>query len=769
MTEARSLRVRGQARAIPVLAALGLVGGAAVSRTLSIVCNTISVLVLAALMRRSRRQHPGLLAARTWLLAALLVGVLSGVVATVEALVESQPRYPGAGDLIELLYLPCTLAALMLVPLNGQRLGYRARALGDGLVAATSLLYLIEPLLGDVQSSHTGLPGQVVALSFPLGDVVIVAAALTSLARCADAARPVLRWLALGLSLMAAADLAYAVAPQTADGARHALFQVGLTALLGAVLEQPRQRTVSRHDEAPAVLAALPFLPFAAAVCLSTSYVLKGKGLDQKQLVLAIAVGLALVLRQYVGSRDKTRLVDELAGREARLHQELRTDPLTGVANRLGLEEALHTALALPDHEFGLVVIDLDDFKLINDNHGHAAGDVVLRQVAVRLSASVRGGDVVARLGGDEFAVLLNGHHHALSAVSDRLVEALAVPVVVEDRKFRLNASIGLVGKEDGDTVGQLLADADGAMYEAKTDRSASSLVRLDRAGRQTVAWRSQVREQVAHPVLEQFAVVYQPVVDLRTGELRGVEALLRWHHPLIGPVPPDVFIPLAEQCGSIAVLGDFVLTTAVRDLAAISRMASGLVVGVNVSPRQLASPGFFDRVSAVLAAAAVAPDCLAVEITEQAFEADLDAVQHTVRRLISGGVQVAVDDFGTGYSSLRYLQRLDLTMLKVDRSFVAGIGQEGRQERLLDGIAALAQRMSLQLIAEGIETPEQLAMLRDFGCELGQGYLFSPPLPFAQLVALVESHHRYAGDNPVVPLPHPRPAPDALREEPTG
>jgi diguanylate cyclase (GGDEF)-like protein len=745
------------------LAALTLVLAAAVSRTTGILTNTAIVSVLAVLMTRSRRTDRVLRGTRTWMLAALLAGVTAGLGAVADDLIRPGEHYPGAGDVLELLYIPCTLIALLVVPLKGVRRGYRARAVSDGLVAASSLLFLLEPWLDDVMRSRPGSFALFVAVGIPLGGVFIVATALTVLARCADAARPMLVWLSVGLSTMAAADLVYAIDPTAHPGLRRAVLQLGLTALIGAAIARPG-RVGSGMAEVPRALGVLPFLPFAAAVCLSSTYVLEGNGLDQQQLVLAIAIGLALVLRQLTGSRDKTRLVEELEQREALLQQELRVDRLTGVANRLGLEEALHLALRDPGRQFGLVIIDLDDFKLINDNHGHAVGDEVLTHVAQRLCGGVRGGDVVSRLGGDEFAVLLNGEPAVLAAVSDRLVRSLELPIVVHERRFRLNASIGLVGKEDGDTVAQLLADADGAMYEAKADRSASSLVRLDRAGRQSVAWRSQVREQVAHPELEQFEVHYQPVVDLATGELRGVEALLRWNHPQHGMVPPDVFIPLAEQSGSIAVLGDFVLTSAVKDLAALSRIAPAaqLVVGVNISPRQLVAPGFASRVHEVLSRHGVAPGQLVVEITEQAFEADLEAMQQTVRQLIADGVSVAVDDFGTGYSSLRYLQRLDLALLKVDRSFVSGIG-DGRQERLLDGIAALAKRMGLQVVAEGIETHEQLALLQVFGCELGQGYLFSRPLRMADLVSLVHRGHRYDVSTTSAPVPSPRTTAESL------
>jgi diguanylate cyclase (GGDEF)-like protein len=760
--------VRALTRVVLVLAALGLVRLAAETRGSGILANTVIVSVLAVLMVRSRRTDPDLQRTRTWMLAALLTGVAAGIAATVDQALRPDAGYPRAGDVVELLYIPCTLMALLVVPLKGIRRGFRVRAISDGLVAASSLLFLLEPWLDGVARAHTGPAAVVVAFGIPLGGVFIVATALTALARCSDEARPMLVWLVLGISMMAAADLVYAISPGTVPGLRRALLQVGLTTLVGATVAR-RGSSRPSLEEMPRALAVLPFLPFVGAVVLSTTYVLAGEGLTQDQLVLAIAIGLALVLRQYVGSRDKTRLVDELEQREAVLQQELRVDRLTGVANRLGLEEALHVALQ-QGRSFGLVIVDLDDFKLINDNHGHAVGDEVLRHVAQRLCGGVRAGDVVARLGGDEFAVLLNGPADVLAAVSDRLVDSLVAPVVVHERRFRLHASIGLVGSEDGDTVARLLADADGAMYEAKTDRSASSLVHLDREGRQSVAWRSLVREQVADPRLEQFEVHYQPIVELSTGRLRGIEALLRWQHPQYGSIPPDLFIPLAEQCGSIGKLGSYVLRTAASDLSALSRLAprTRLAVGVNVSPRQLAATDFAELATQVMLEADLFPDQLVIEITEQAFEADLAAVQQTVSRLIAQGVSVAVDDFGTGYSSLRYLQRLGLDVLKIDRSFVSGIGEDPRQERLLDGIAALAQRMDLQIVAEGIETAEQLALLRTFGCELGQGWYFSRPLPFEELVTLVRTHHRYDVSGEPGPVPSPRSATEDAKAEPT-
>jgi EAL domain-containing protein (putative c-di-GMP-specific phosphodiesterase class I) len=278
------------------------------------------------------------------------------------------------------------------------------------------------------------------------------------------------------------------------------------------------------------------------------------------------------------------------------------------------------------------------------------------------------------------------------------------------------------------------------------------------------VAKRSRIREEGGHPDLAQFAVHYQPVVDLRSREVLGMEALLRWHHPVLGPVAPDVFIPLAEQTGSIHVLGDFVLRTAISDLARLGDVActTPFLVGVNVSPRQLAWPGFENRVQELLHQHGVTADRLVVEITEQAFEADIEPVGETVRSLRAAGVGVAVDDFGTGYSSLRYLQHLELDTIKVDKRFLDQVVESGRQQNLVGGIFALARQLDLRIVAEGIETAAQLEFLTSIGCDLGQGFLFSPPLPYDEIAALLAVPAEEPAEGSHVPaprapeLPHP-------------
>jgi diguanylate cyclase (GGDEF)-like protein len=714
---------------------------------------------------RARVLVPELRRTLGWLLGAIAAGVLSGAIGLVQDLAGADPAtFPSVADVVGLAYVPLTVAALLIVPLQGRRRGYRARALADGFVAASALLYLLEPLLRSVTGRHEGTVASTFALAFPLGGAFIVAAGLTILARCSYAARPVLLWIVLGVSVLSAADLAYAVSPEGQAGLRRAAFELGLLLLFPGVVPRRPGRTPSSPREVPRALSALPFVPFAGCVVYSGHLVMQGQGLDRRQLLLAIVVALALVLRQLVGSRDKDRLLEHLARREARLQQELRVDPLTGVSNRLGLEEALRSRLEAGGAPVALLLLDLDDFKLINDNHGHAIGDEVLRHVGQRLRTSVRAHDVVARLGGDEFALLLDGAPAELDLLSRKVARALRPPIRIAGRTFRVAASLGLVASEADDSVDRLIADADAAMYEAKGDRGRANLVVLDRAGRAEVAKRSRIREEVGHPDLAQFAVHYQPVVDLRSHEVLGMEALLRWHHPLLGPVAPDVFIPLAEQTGSIHVLGDFVLRTAISDLARLGDVActTPFLVGVNVSPRQLAWPGFENRVQELLHQHGVTADRLVVEITEQAFEADIEPVGETVRSLRAAGVGVAVDDFGTGYSSLRYLQHLELDTIKVDKRFLDQVVESGRQQNLVGGIFALARQLDLRIVAEGIETPAQLEFLTSIGCDLGQGFLFSPPLPYDEIAALLAVPAEEPAEGSHVPaprapeLPHP-------------
>jgi EAL domain-containing protein (putative c-di-GMP-specific phosphodiesterase class I) len=297
-------------------------------------------------------------------------------------------------------------------------------------------------------------------------------------------------------------------------------------------------------------------------------------------------------------------------------------------------------------------------------------------------------------------------------------------------------------------------------MYRTKANRrSHTSITVLDATSRAEIARQLRISEDIAHPDLSQFHVRYQPVVDLATGAIRGVEALLRWHHPELGVVPPTVFIPLAEQAGSITALGALALTTATADFARLnaSHNRPGLRMAVNVSPRQLTDPDFVDFALTTIRDAGLRPDQLTFEVTEQAFEANLDNASGTVADLRAAGAEIAVDDFGTGYSSLRYLQQLELTVMKIDKLFVSDIRMP-RTRQLVRSVIEMAAGLGLQVVAEGIASIDQLRSLQELNCELGQGYLFSPPVSVDEIDDLLGSGHTYPvglGDAaPVIPTP---------------
>ncbi len=413
-------------------------------------------------------------------------------------------------------------------------------------------------------------------------------------------------------------------------------------------------------------------------------------------------------------------------------------DSLTGLANRTLFAERMSDALVElrpgRDH-ISLISLDLDGFKRVNDSLGHAKGDDLLRDVAVRIIDAVRPSDVVARLGGDEFAVLLTSLAHPAEAdtVAARILTALQAPFSVSGHAVHLSASIGITSAAsraiDAD---ELLADADLAMYAAKAagrGRAVCFSPKLRKAAVGQLALEEDLRYASTRGL---FRLDYQPVVDLETGRFIGGEALIRWPHPTRGLVTPLDFIPLAEDTGLVVPLGAWVLDQACAQLAQwqplVPRSAE-FSVGINVSARQIIEPGFAEAVGAALTRADVDPHRIVLEMTESVFMADDTASMRILSGLREMGIRIAIDDFGTGYSSLAYLRRVPLDILKVDRSFVTNLASN-RQDRAITGaVVELARQLDLFVIAEGIETAEQLEALVDLGCTAGQGFLMHRPM----------------------------------------
>jgi diguanylate cyclase (GGDEF)-like protein/PAS domain S-box-containing protein len=421
---------------------------------------------------------------------------------------------------------------------------------------------------------------------------------------------------------------------------------------------------------------------------------------------------------------------------EAELQRQAFTDPLTGMPNRTLFRERLEQAVANSgDRPVTLLLLDLDDFKLINDNLGHSAGDELLTTIADRLRAQVRPGDMLARLGGDEFAILMEDlAPEDAAALATRLLAVVREPIRLASRDVVGTLSLGIASAtaDDGITGEQLLGNADLAMYAAKrAGRNAYQI--FDPTMTMSVLEEAQQRADLEHALEhEEFVVHYQPVVEMHSQRLTGVEALVRWQHPRDGLLGPYHFIANAEANGLIVPLGRWVLRQATRQLARwraeSPEAAAGLRMNVNLSARQFQYAGLVDDVRAAIADAGIDPASLTLEITESMLMADIESAKETLHALRRLGVRLAIDDFGTGYSSLSYLKQLPVDVIKIDKTFVDQVDVDADDVALVDAVVGLGQALKMQTVAEGIETDGQWAMLRRIGIDHGQGYLFGRP-----------------------------------------
>ena len=423
-------------------------------------------------------------------------------------------------------------------------------------------------------------------------------------------------------------------------------------------------------------------------------------------------------------------------GLEEELRRQAFHDSLTGLANRALFADRLEHALART-RRFGqpiaVLFIDLDDFKTVNDSLGHGAGDRLLIAVAGRLVGAVRTGDTIARMGGDEFAVLIEdpAEAGAPTAVAERLLAALEAPFEHGTKELFVHASVGVAAStSSGQTADDLLRDADVSMYTAKSNgknRVEVFVPSMHEAALARLALKGDLERALER---NEFALVYQPIMNLETGRIAGVEALLRWHHPRRGTVGPTDFIPVAEETGLIVPLGRWVLEQACQQARAWDGETSKrLTMSVNVSARQIQEPGYVAEVAQVLAATGLAPERLTLELTESVLMQDVEATATTLGSLKALGIRLAIDDFGTGYSSLSYLRRFPIDELKIDRSFVATMNAGPDQSALVRSILKLGETLHLETVAEGIEEADQLAELQTLGAGLGQGYYFAKPL----------------------------------------
>jgi diguanylate cyclase (GGDEF)-like protein/PAS domain S-box-containing protein len=445
--------------------------------------------------------------------------------------------------------------------------------------------------------------------------------------------------------------------------------------------------------------------------------------------------GLVLSMRDVT---ERKALEDELR------HQAFH-DSLTGLANRALFEDRLSHAVAVADRSgrrCAVVFLDVDDFKTINDSLGHLRGDELLRAVATRIRGILRLSDTAARLGGDEFAVLIEAGEDEALVAARRILDAIAVPFVIDGREIRITASMGVALWGAGVSVEELLRNADMAMYAAKGDGKASIRTFEPSMHRRVLERLELTGELRAALDAHQFELDYQPIVELESGRIVGVEALVRWQHPHRSRLAPDQFIGLAEETGLIVPLGLWVLETACAQARRwqLEFPDHPLQLSVNVSTRQLHEPDFIQTVDEVLRATELRPESLAIEITEGLLLGDRDEVVAQLAGLKALGLKVAVDDFGTGYSSLSHLRHFPIDILKIDKSFVDGIDLDPGKAKLVHGIVNLGDSLLLEVVAEGIEQQSQANEFTGMHLPLAQGFLFSRPLPGTEIDALLAS-----------------------------
>jgi diguanylate cyclase (GGDEF)-like protein len=666
------------------------------------------------------------------------IWVVGDVIYSVYEHVLHVEPFPSPADAFYLAAYPVLVAGLWLLIRRRSAGRDRAGTL-DACIVATGLglpfwLFVMAPIAGDDSASPIT---RMISLAYPAADLIMLAM-VARLMTTAGARTASYRLLVAALVLLLGSDIAFSLITSFSSydgGPADAGWLLSYVAW-GAAALHPSMRSLSEPAPERADQASVRRLVLLGTIGLLAPGLLVEQGLfnpGQVDWLPLSAGGVALCVLIFLRAAG---LVARIQQQAARLETLAMRDELTGLANRRLLEQHIRGGLASGDR-VQVALVDLDDFKGINDRLGHAVGDGLLVSVGERLEAAVRPGDLVARLGGDEFALFMPG---ATDDEADRIVEsitaALQYPVSAAEHHLLVQASVGVANSVDTTDPFELLRRADIAMYAAK-----------EAGGRRHVRYRSALDERaIEHARLGaqlrraldggQFSLVYQPIVTLPNGGLAGVEALVRWRHPQRGLVSPSEFVPVAERNGLVVELGQWVLQQACRQAADWLDEygpAAPSKISVNVSPRQLAEPGFADRLAEVLADTGLPASWLTIEVTETAVFNGRRSVE-ALEAVRAVGVQVALDDFGTGHSSLRLLQTCPVDILKVDKSFVDNIAMTGQHAVIAAALINVSDGLNLVAVAEGVETSRQADELFRLGYRFAQGYLFGRPVAADEL-----------------------------------
>ncbi|WP_319432452.1 bifunctional diguanylate cyclase/phosphodiesterase [Mycobacterium sp. RTGN5] len=760
--------VIGLGASVLIIDALLVLGGWSNGSVVRLVTNTdnllieLSVVATVAAILTARSARGRVRAAWVTLAVGLACFTLGAILWRAYKLIGYHHPYPSLADAAYLV-LPIATAIALLLLSSGLSRTSRTRLILDGLIVAGSFTIVGWAMVLDElwNSAPKDQLHMAVSVSYPVLDAAVLTIGVLVVARAQRGQRLTLILLTLGMLGIAISDGAFVYLTATHKPTGTQFLDVGwLVGLALFIAAAITGRGFAHRDAVAAQPVSLTsvWLPFVPVMLASLAVFTQSPDEIKSGPIPMIGIVLLLAFsgRQLLVMFENRILLATVA------EQALR-DPLTGVGNRIVFRDRLNHAMEMRQRDgisVGVLVMDLDDFKVVNDTLGHPVGDELLSLVADRIAACLRAGDTVARLGGDEFAVLIEGRVDNSQLVAHRVVEAFDEPFIVDGQDLLIRPSVGLAVAEPDEpdlTAEDLLKRADIAMYSAKRSRTGgvhpfnSEMLLVEspdsdlfstgplpvaRGGASTIRLLGELRQAI-----DQFelTLVYQPKFDLRTAAIVGVEALVRWPHPTRGLLAPDEFLPLVRRYGLMGSITDLVVNQALDDV--LRWRAEGLTVPIAVnmfapSMADLRLPGKFAK---SLASRNISPSQLTVEITEDLFLDNMDRTKTVLSQLQGNGIRIAIDDFGSGYSALSYMRDLTVDEVKLDRNFIAPIPADQRAAAVVRAVVNLADELGLTTVAEGIETAGTADWLRQHGCHVGQGYYFSPPLASDKLVEVLK------------------------------